>query len=196
MGLADKNKAAHVRSAKKWLEKAEKSFDNQATVQGELNLMLAEAEMENLRKKRGRRSRLQTAAAAMLCLLCLGGAFWFKQQMTAGQPMPIEKTAAETVVPTLPKETTSVPTEDTPADTVQAIPDMMPDNTALGSSEASPAAVPILQAETGRERSLEETAPPPVHHTAPAAKQVLTERQVQEAVQDARHSLRGTVIQK
>ena len=71
MGLADKNKAAHVRSAKKWLEKAEKSFDNQATVQGELNLMLAEAEMENLRKKRGRRSRLQTAAAAMLCLLCL-----------------------------------------------------------------------------------------------------------------------------
>ena len=110
--------------------------------------------------------------------------------------MPIEKTAAETVVPTLPKETPSVPTEDTPADTVQAIPDMMPDNTALGSSEASPAAVPILQAETGRERSLEETAPPHVDHTAPAAKQVLTERQVQEAVQDARHSLRGTVIQK
>ena len=196
MGLADKNKAAHVRSAKKWLEKAEKSFDNQATVQGELNLMLAEAEMETLRKKRGKRSRLQAAAAAMLCLLCLGGAFWLKQQMTAGQPMPIEKTAAEAAVPTLPRETPSVPAEDPPADDVQAVPDTIPDSTAPGSSEASPAAAPILQAETGREPSQAETAPPPVHHTAPAAKQVLTERQVQEAVQDARHSLRGTAIQK
>ena len=59
MGLADKHKAAHVRSAKKWLEKAEQSFDNQSTVKGELNLMLAEAEMKNLRKQCGNHSRLR-----------------------------------------------------------------------------------------------------------------------------------------
>lgn len=199
MGLADKNKAAHVRSAKKWLEKAEKSFDNQATVQGELNLMLAEAEMENLRKKRGRRRWLQ-AAAAVFCLLCLGGAFWLKQPATAGPSMPIEKTAAKTAEPAMPQILPAVPAEDTQADDMQeassAVPDMMPQDTASGSSEASPAAAPILQVETERKPSREETAPPVPHHTTPAVKQVLSERQVQEAVQDARHSLRGTVIQK
>lgn len=199
MGLADKNKAAHVRSAKKWLEKAEKSFDNQATVQGELNLMLAEAEMENLRKKRGRRRWLQ-AAAAVFCLLCLGGAFWLKQPATAGPSMPIEKTAAKTAEPAMPQILPAVPAEDTQADDMQeassAVPDMMPQDTASGSSEASPAAAPILQVETERKPSREETAPPVPHHTTPAVKQVLSERQMQEAVQEARHSLRGTVIQK
>lgn len=182
MGLADKNKAAHVRSAKKWLEKAEKSFDNQATVQGELNLMLAEAEMENLRKKQGRRRWLQ-AAAAVFCLLCLGGTFWLKQPATVGPSMPIEKTAAKAAEPAMPQ-------------ILPAVPDTIPQDTASGSSEAGPAAAPILQAETGREPSREETAPPVPHHTTPAVKQVLSERQMQEAVQEARHSLRGTVIQK
>ena len=199
MGLADKNKAAHVRSAKKWLEKAEKSFDNQATVQGELNLMLAEAEMENLRKKRGRRRWLQ-AAAAVFCLLCLGGAFWLKQPATAGPSMPIEKTAAKAAEPAMPQILPAVPAEDTQASDMQeassAVPDTMLQDTASGSSEASPAAAPILQVETERKPSREETAPPVPHHTTPAVKQVLSERQVQEAVQDARHSLRGTVIQK
>lgn len=201
MGLANKNKAAHVRSAKKWLEKAEKSFDNQATVQGELNLMLAEAEMENLRKKRGTQKWLQAAAAAMLCLLCLGGAFWLKQPTSAETSMPIEKTAAKAAVPALPSNMPAVPAEDTTAGDIQekssAVPDIIPEDMASSSSEESPAA-PILQAETGRNPSREETAPPPVpHHTTPAVKQVLSERQVQEAVQDARHSLRGTaVIQK
>ncbi len=201
MGLADKNKAAHVRSAKKWLEKAEKSFDNQATVQGELNLMLAEAEMENLRKKRGKRKWLQAAVAAMLCLLCLVGTLWLKRPTMTEPNMPIEKTAAKAAVPALPKPMPTMPAEDTVADDKQeassAVPDTVPQGTASGSSEASPAAAPILQAETGRNPSLEKTVPPPVpHHTTPAVKQVLSERQVQEAVQDARHSLRGTVIQK
>ena len=50
MGKSDKNMAEHVRSVKMWLERAEKSYDHKSDIQGELNLMLAEAEMKNLRK--------------------------------------------------------------------------------------------------------------------------------------------------
>lgn len=50
MAKSDNERAERVRSARAWLERAEKSFDNKADVRGELNLMLAEAEMKNLRK--------------------------------------------------------------------------------------------------------------------------------------------------
>ena len=53
MAKSDNEQAERVRSARAWLERAEKSFDNKADVRGELNLMLAEAEMKNLRKNHG-----------------------------------------------------------------------------------------------------------------------------------------------
>lgn len=36
-----------VRAVRSWLEKAEASFDEESDIKGELNLMLAEAEMKN-----------------------------------------------------------------------------------------------------------------------------------------------------
>lgn len=39
-----------VRAVQSWLEKAEASFDKESDIKGELNLMLAEAEMKNLRR--------------------------------------------------------------------------------------------------------------------------------------------------
>lgn len=190
MGLADKSKAAHVRSAKKWLEKAERSFDNQATVQGELNLMLAEAEMENLRQQHGNRLRLRIAVVVALCLLCLGGTV-LKHQLTEKRPIPIEKTTAEATMPALSKKIPAPAVEAVPEETVSPV----LDSTEASDKETNPAG-PILQAETGREMSQAETKPIPVQHkTVPAAKPILTEQQVQEVVQDARHSLRGTTIQ-
>lgn len=50
MKQADRDKAERVRSAKVWLDKAEESFRSSSDVQGELSLLLAEAEMKNLRK--------------------------------------------------------------------------------------------------------------------------------------------------
>ena len=41
-----------VRAVQSWLEKAEASFDKESEIKGELNLMLAEAEMKNLRRHR------------------------------------------------------------------------------------------------------------------------------------------------
>ena len=55
MKQTDRDKAERVRSAKVWLDKAEESFRSSSDVQGELSLLLAEAEMKNLRKKPRRR---------------------------------------------------------------------------------------------------------------------------------------------
>ena len=74
MGKSGNNIAEHVRSAKMWLEKAEQSFDRQSEIQGELNLMLAEAEMKNLRKRHGlkMRAKLRVAAAMGIAVMAAG----------------------------------------------------------------------------------------------------------------------------
>lgn len=193
MGLADKHKAAHVRSAKKWLEKAEQSFDNQLTVKGELNLMLAEAEMENLRKQRGNRSRLRAAAIGLLCICCLCGTLWIQRYTEANRPAPIEKQpVVKTQTPVVPEPISAAAQQETTvSDTAKKS-----DSLATSSREERPADAPMLQVETDRHVSSEVTTSPPVAHKAvPPAKPVLTERQMQEAVQDARRSLRGTTIQ-
>ncbi|MBP2649979.1 MAG: hypothetical protein H6Q74_804 [Firmicutes bacterium] len=41
----------HLRSAKIWLARAEESFDNDSDVRGELNLFLAQAELQHAREK-------------------------------------------------------------------------------------------------------------------------------------------------
>ena len=45
MGKTEHDKAEQVHSARVWLDKAERSFRSRSEIQGELNLLLAEAEM-------------------------------------------------------------------------------------------------------------------------------------------------------
>ena len=54
----------------------------------------------------------------------------------------------------------------------------------------------VRQGETGRETERTEPAPETVPYTQPVQKKVLSDRQVQAAVQDARHSLRGAETKK
>lgn len=193
MGLADKHKAAHVRSAKKWLEKAEQSFDNQSTVKGELNLMLAEAEMKNLRKQRGTRSRLRTAAIGLLCMCCLCGTLWMQRHTEANRSIPIKRQpVVETQTAAMPEPMPAATQQETTMSDTSRESDSM----TISRREERPVDTPMLQVETDRHVSSEVTTSPPVaHKTVPPAKPVLTERQMQEAVQDARRSLRGTTIQ-
>ena len=76
MRISDKDRADHVRSAKTWLEKAEQSFDRQAGIKGELNLMLAEAEMKNLRRKHAIGQKF-LKVGAMLTAFVLAAGFWY-----------------------------------------------------------------------------------------------------------------------
>lgn len=44
------DKLKRVKSVKRWLDKAENSYSNNKDISGELNLMMAQAEMQRLKK--------------------------------------------------------------------------------------------------------------------------------------------------
>ena len=95
MGKKDREKAASVRSARKWLEQAEQSFDDDSHIKGELNLMLAEAEMKNLRKNHGaKRQKVLRFSALATALLLAGCAFFFLGHGTV--PVPAQAAVEQT----------------------------------------------------------------------------------------------------
>lgn len=204
MAKSDKYMADHVRSAKVWLEKAEQSFNSQSDIKGELNLMLAEAEMKNLRKKRaaaiGVKEIVIAGMAAIAAIVGIGW-FWYERQDEPVVNRPVRQFEERQVRPPAPKPvappTTPAPADDmapiemTPADiegpayvpTQPAVPEMTPTaspGTAVDTSSADP--VPPLP----------QTPAAPVD-TPTEDTPVLTDQQIQDAVQDARHTLRSTV---
>lgn len=68
-----------IRAIKSSLDKAEKSFENDSQMRGELDLMLAEAEMNNLRKKQKwswNRQMLAICMALFVVVASLGGYYY------------------------------------------------------------------------------------------------------------------------
>lgn len=69
----------HLRSARQWLTKAEESFNNDRQVSGELNLLLAQAELEHVKEvNRGQRMKKYslllhgTALTVAVCFAIVG----------------------------------------------------------------------------------------------------------------------------
>lgn len=180
MSRMDKTRAEQVQAAKIWLEKAEQSFENQSAIKGELNLMLAEAEMKHLRKGKKKRSWRTLSIAAVLIICGIGGLLWQGYTHRVQPTLPaISQGAKKTEAPAkqLAPVESSVTSEAVSNEkrTIEIEPEVTNET-------------PILQADTGHE----ETSSDPVDYTPPAAEPVLTNQQFQQAVQDARHSLRST----
>ena len=186
MGKSGNNIAEHVRSAKMWLEKAEQSFDRQSEIQGELNLMLAEAEMKNLRKRHGLKVRAKLRVAAAMGIAVMAAGLWY----AATRESPA----------------TALPVRDA-APAVQQSPEKLPAAPAKASAQPEPYAGQQVHAEsaaaarpTASHEQRDDAAAPasaseaaaPIQRSAPEPKEVLTDAQIQQAVRDARHSLRGT----
>ncbi len=88
--MVDKRHAlcSSIRSAKNWLDKAEGSFRDAKDIRGELDLLLAEAELQRLREKEGfrqkkRRHILAVAVACCFVAVSFGGLYLAKGQDTA-----------------------------------------------------------------------------------------------------------------
>lgn len=192
MGKSDKYMADHVRSAKVWLEKAERSFNSQSDIQGELNLMLAEAEMKNLRKKKrrtlGKRIAIVTAA---LGIILIGTSAFLAQRRPVDTALPppaqtvrlAPPTAVTETAPPLPDKS-SVPLAPL---SMQAVTVTMPE------AQTVPEPAPLPQAQPAPEAPHQTSTTEPA---APAAEPVLSDQQVQAAVQDARHTLRSTATER
>ena len=188
MGKSGNNIAEHVRSAKMWLEKAEQSFDRQSEIQGELNLMLAEAEMKNLRKRHGLKVRAKRRVAAAMGIAVMAAGLWYaatRESLSTALPardaIPAVQQSPEKL-PAVPAKTAAQP-EPYTGRQAQAEP----------AAAARPTASQEQRDDAAAPASASEAAAP-IQRSAPAPKEVLTDAQIQQAVRDARHSLRGTDV--
>jgi len=96
----------HLRSAKEWLTKAEEAFDQQHDVRAELDLMLAQAELQHVKEaNRSRQWRYKYLAfrhglaltLAMFMAVALGGVYWWTTKPDLA-PIPVPF-AGQTNVP-------------------------------------------------------------------------------------------------
>lgn len=189
-----------VRAVQSWLEKAEASFDKESEIKGELNLMLAEAEMKNLRRHRPAHKRF-LRLGAIVTALCLvtGGWYLFHQPRQTDLSRPVEAsvygerpkhesgdTAAKAAPPAeAPREVVgSSGTSEGAQLSVQTLPQAPSDTAAVPDELTVQPAAPAA--------SVQETASPAVREETA----VLSDSQLQATVQEARHTLRGTGVTK
>lgn len=194
MGKSDKYMADRVRSAKVWLEKAERSFARQSDIQGELNLMLAEAEMKNLRKKKRRtlgKRIVATTVAIMGILVGVSAFFAIQQKQEPVLPAQVRKVRLPQPQPVLQEEVPAGKSSVSKAPlSVQDVPVTMPEAQTV--PEPAPAPPPPVVPDSPRAPQKMTSKP----SAAPAAEPVLSDQQVQAAVQDARHTLRSTATER
>ena len=96
--MQSKTQLCHrLATARQWLHQAEESFGKKQEMQGELNLFLAQAELQHVRE--GRKlpfwlqprwgwQRMAMAFAVLLALSAGAGIFWAKQNVTPVEPVP------------------------------------------------------------------------------------------------------------
>lgn len=194
MGKSDKYMADRVRSAKVWLEKAERSFARQSDIQGELNLMLAEAEMKNLRKKKRRtlgKRIVATTVAIMGILVGVSAFFAIQQKQEPVLPAQVRTVRLPQPQPVLQEEVPAGKSSVSKAPlSVQDVPVTMPEAQTV--PEPAPAPPPPVVPDSPRVPQKMTSKP----SAAPAAEPVLSDQQVQAAVQDARHTLRSTATER
>ena len=202
-----------VRAVRSWLEKAEASFDEESDIKGELNLMLAEAEMKNLRKHHPvSRNWLRAGAMVTSFFLALGG--WYAFRLTGPEERPpaveavVQETAAGNEADRDPVDTAAPVAEPVPAGSVQPPVQEGPAPVAASAPPAAPAGdePPVQPAATAAAVPEPPAAAPVLSVTAymmpipkslcRSRKAVLSDRQIQATVQEARHTLRGTGITK
>lgn len=170
MSLSRDELVRRVETARRWLEQAEHSFHDETPLKGELNLLLAQAEMQKLREDRGMSRQWQhwqRALALVTALVMVSGFGWWWQR-DDDAPTPV--TAPAAVVETVPLER--------PAALPQAAVSQVAQQAPTVSAAVVETSAPAVH------------APPPVK-TAPAAPTVqLAPDEMQSVVSDAAKVLR------
>lgn len=172
----------HLRSAQDWLSKAQRSFDEQKDIRGELNLMLAQAELKRAQEeKRSAKRRLRYACyrqgGAILCaiiLFGLGSLIWTARSVgDADQTVTHMQTTAT-------RSTHSLTTESIPVSGALAVAET---SSAAKAREDSEEHLMSVSVKAPYEEYNE------AHQAASAA--VLSKEEMQDLIKAAGRSLRG-----
>ena len=172
-----------VKSVKRWLEKAEKSYSNHKELTGEMNLIMAQAEMQRLREVRGTSPRrkwlLRGGALAVAGLLFLGASL-LKDSLF---PSPVPAKPAQTVVTTSPETPKPVEEAVQKAEEVPApVETVMTEQVETKQAPEAPKAAPVVST----------PVPAPIKVAAPKpAAPALSDQEIERVVGEAGRALRG-----
>ena len=181
-----------VQAVKKWLERAESSYSSHKEITGELNLIMAQAEMQRLKETRKpstfRKWGLRGCAMIVAALLFFGGSSVYQKmgQQEDYPAAPVEMAASETnsnesvVVPISENTEVNAIATETPAVENPSIAEAV---TATPVSEK-----PVARQETPVVTTPVTTAP--VVRPAPVPP-ALSEKEIQSVVGEAGRALRG-----
>lgn len=176
-----------VKSVKRWLEKAENSYSNHKELTGEMNLIMAQAEMQRLKEVRGTSPRrkwlLRGGALAVAGLLFLGASL-LKDSLF---PPPGPAKPAQTVVTTSPRTPKPVEEAVQKAEEVPApVETVMPEQVETQQAPEALKATPVVS--TPVPAPIKAAAPKPTAPAAPA----LSDQEIQRVVGEAGRALRGS----
>lgn len=181
-------KLKQVRSIRRWLEKAEKSYTSDQDISGELNLIMAQAEMQRLKEKdtSGRRKRvwgLRVIAFSAAVGIFSGVSFMW--DMLGEEPRALPQPAPSVAVSVSPSKKAG----ETPAPAALSVPEA---NSSIAEqaaeksmpvSTAQPAPAPADEVRVSSEPARQERMPAP--------SPVLSQKEIQSVVGEAGRALRG-----
>lgn len=101
------DKLKRVKSVKKWLDKAENSYSNNKDISGELNLMMAQAEMQRLKEthphEKAKKWGIRLSAMAAAAVLFIGFSNLFSANADKSPVISRETTVSKEEVPKVPE---------------------------------------------------------------------------------------------
>jgi hypothetical protein len=180
----------HLRSAKDWLTKAEEAFDKEHDVRAELDLMLAQAELQHVKEvSRSRQWRYKyvlfrhsmACTLAMLMTVAIGGVYWWTNKPPVVMP------------PAVAIEQVTVPTPTVAKVEASALPIMVPKEESMPIEQvtSSSSSTPVVQNKNMELPKAE--APRQLARTRQPVEQpvIVSTDEMQKLVRAAGKSLRG-----
>ena len=166
---------SRINAAKRWLAKAEEEFSKERPVRGELNLMLAEAELKRLKESepsRGRTWLRHSATLGVMVVVCAFSGAWLLTPRAANAPARTVAPSGEVAQP----KASLVKTAVAPPNAKAAAP--------LVQVAASHPAVPLGTADSREQDKM-------VTKERPAAGVGISDAEMRQLVRKAGQTLRG-----
>lgn len=170
--MAMQDKLRRVQAIRKWLEKAEISYTSHKEVKGEINLIMAQAEMQRLKETEPPhplRVWVRRGMALLAAFCIVGGGVWIRYELKAHDARVTARAkAAVTRMLSQEKETAA------PAVEANPIPE-----------------VTVIQSEPETESSVTSAPPAAAEPAAAESAPVLSEAEIASVVGEANRALRG-----